>query len=188
MSEGGKVGKLSTPSDAGKSRDKIAAQLGISGRTYEKQRAVVAAAEAEPEKYGKLLADMDRTHRVNGVYRRLKIARQAEAVRREPPPLPGHGPYRVLCIDIPWPYEFRDEDPSHRGALPYLTMPIEQICKIDINALMHPPDGEEPRTSLAGSSCISFSNGGHPRAHAVRPAGCWAPKDAKARTLSSSCG
>ena len=39
MSEGGKVGKLSTPSDAGKTRDKIAAPLGVSGRTLEKARA-----------------------------------------------------------------------------------------------------------------------------------------------------
>jgi hypothetical protein len=44
--------------------DKVAAQLGVSCRHYEKAKAVVAAAEAEPEKYGKLLADMDRTGHV----------------------------------------------------------------------------------------------------------------------------
>ena len=46
--------------------DKIGAFAGISGRTVEKIAAVVAAAEAEPEKFGKLLEDMDRTGRVNG--------------------------------------------------------------------------------------------------------------------------
>ena len=47
----GKVGKLSLPSEAGKTADKIGAFAGISGRTVEKIAAVVAAAEAEPEKY-----------------------------------------------------------------------------------------------------------------------------------------
>ncbi len=48
---------------------------------------VVAAGEAEPEKFGKLVEDMDKTGRVNGPYRRLKNAQQAEAIRAEPPPL-----------------------------------------------------------------------------------------------------
>ena len=69
---------------------------GESHKQVEKRHAVVAAAEAEPERFGKLLADMDRTGRVNGVFRRLKIARQAEAIRAEPPLLPGNGPYRVI--------------------------------------------------------------------------------------------
>lgn len=47
MSEGGKVGKISTPSTIGKSRDKIGAFAGVSGRTVEKTAAV--ATEAEPD-------------------------------------------------------------------------------------------------------------------------------------------
>ena len=93
-----------------------------SDRQVEKRFAIVDAAEAEPEKFGKLLADMDRTGRANGVYRRLKIARQADRFRSEPPPFPGNGPYRVATIDLPWPYEKRDVDPSHRAARPYPTM------------------------------------------------------------------
>jgi hypothetical protein len=80
-----------------------------SDRQIEKRLAIVDAAEAEPQKYGRLLADLDRTGRVNGVYRRLKIAKQAELIRAEPPPLPGNGPYRVAVVDLPWPYEKRDE-------------------------------------------------------------------------------
>ena len=41
-------------------RDKLGAFVGKSGRTMEKQVALVEAAEAEPEKYGALVADMDR--------------------------------------------------------------------------------------------------------------------------------
>lgn len=48
MREGGRVGKISTPS--GKTRDKVATYLGKSGKTLEKQVALVEAAEAEPEK------------------------------------------------------------------------------------------------------------------------------------------
>ena len=134
MREGARVGKVSTPS--GKTRDKIAAVTGMSGRTLEKAEAIVAAAEAEPEKFGRLLVDMDRTGRANGVYRRLKIAKQAEQIRAEPPPLPGNGPYRVAAIDLPWPYEKRDEDPSHRAARPYPTMSIAEMCALPVPSIM----------------------------------------------------
>jgi N6-adenosine-specific RNA methylase IME4 len=117
---------------------------GIVGKLYgesrtqvERRLAVVAAAEAEPEKFGKLLADMDRTGRVNGVYRRLKIAKQAELIRAEPPPLPGNGPYRVGIVDVPWPYEVRSEDPSVRGVRPYPTMTLEQIRALPVASIMH---------------------------------------------------
>jgi hypothetical protein len=54
---------------SGRTRDMAAVGLGVSGRTLEKAEAVVSAAEAEPEKYSKLLADMDRTGRVDGPYK-----------------------------------------------------------------------------------------------------------------------
>ena len=59
---------------------------------------------------------MDRTGRVNGVYRRLKNAQQAERIRAEPPPLPGNGPYRVIVADPPWPYELAPQGPVARAA------------------------------------------------------------------------
>ena len=124
------------PALKGKTRDKIGAFAGVSGRTVEKIAAIVDAADVEPAKFGKFLADMDRTGRVNGVYRRLRIAKQAELIRAEPPPLPGRGPYRVTVCDPPWPYEIRDEDPSHRGVRPYPSMSIEQICALDVAPLM----------------------------------------------------
>jgi ParB-like chromosome segregation protein Spo0J len=106
------AGNLPTPK--GRASDKAARAAGLARRTLEKAEAVVDAAEAEPERFGKLLEDMDRTGRVNGVYKRLLIARQAAQIKAEPPPLPGKGPYRVIVSDPPWPYEIRREDPSHR--------------------------------------------------------------------------
>ena len=133
---GGRPGKL-PERETGDARDKIAAGLGISGRTYERARAIVDAAEAEPERFGRLKDDMDRTGRVNGPFRRLKIAQQAEEIRREPSPLPGRGPYRVAVVDLPWPYEKRDEDPSHRGVRPYPTMAIADMCALPVTTIMH---------------------------------------------------
>jgi N6-adenosine-specific RNA methylase IME4/ParB-like chromosome segregation protein Spo0J len=133
-------GKLPEAS-RGNAADKAAKATGMARRTLEKAEAIVDAAEAEPEKFGPLLEQMDRTGRVNGVFRRLKIAKQAESIRAEPPPLPGNGPYRVIVCDIPWPYEKRDEDPSHRAALPYLTGSLADICKL-------------PVPSIAASDCI----------------------------------
>jgi hypothetical protein len=89
--------------DPGRTMDKIGALFGVSGRTLEKISAVVAAAESNPAQFGKLRERMDRTGRVNGVYKQLKTARQAAGIRKEARPLPGNGPYRVIVADPPWP-------------------------------------------------------------------------------------
>ena len=126
-------GKVSTT--FGKARDQIGAVAGVSGRTLEKIVAVVAAAEAEPEKYSRLVEAMDKTGRVNGPYKRLRVARQAEVIRAEPPPLPGNGPYRVITVDPPWPYEIASEDSSIRGVWPYPTMSVTEIANTDIASI-----------------------------------------------------
>ena len=122
--------------EAGKARDKAARGVGFSGRTLEKAEAIVEAAEHDPERFGKLLADMDRTGRVNGVHKRLVVAKKAEAIRAEPPPLPT-GPFRVIVADPPWPFEFRVEDPSRRGTTPYPQMSLDQIKAMDVASITH---------------------------------------------------
>jgi N6-adenosine-specific RNA methylase IME4 len=134
---GGKASGNLPQASFGRAADKAAKATGMARRTLEKAEAVVDAAEAEPEKFGPLLEQMDRTGRANGVYRRLKIARQAEAIRAEPPPFPGNGPYRVGVIDVPWPYEQRTEDPSHRAVRPYPTLSLAQICALPVASIMH---------------------------------------------------
>jgi N6-adenosine-specific RNA methylase IME4 len=116
----------------------------IVGRLYgesrtqvEKRLAVVAAAQAEPEKFGHLLAAMDKTGRVNAPYKRLKVAKQAELIRAEPPPLPGRGPYRVIVADPPWPYEIASEESTIRGVWPYPTMSIAEIASTDVASIAH---------------------------------------------------
>jgi N6-adenosine-specific RNA methylase IME4 len=128
-------GKLPTSSQ-GRAADKAAKATGMARRTLEKAEAIVDAAAAEPEKFGRLLDDMDRTGRVNGVYRRLKIAKQAETIRAEPPPLPGNGPYRVIIADPPWENQNRSDDPSRR-IVTYPTLSVAEICALDIASIAH---------------------------------------------------
>ena len=130
----GKPGGNFPQGAGGKTRDRIAAFAGVSGRTVEKIAKVVEAAAAEPARFGKLRADMDRTGQVNGVYKRLRVIQQAEQIRAEPPPLPG-GPYRVIVADPPWPYEKRTEDPSNRATYDYPAMSIAAICALPVRSL-----------------------------------------------------
>ena len=130
------LGKVSLGSAKGKTSDKVGVFAGVSGRQVEKIRAVVDAAKAEPAKYGRLLAEMDRTRRVDGVFRLLTAAKKSEAIRREPPPLPGNGPYRVIVADPPWPYE-RMADPTHRGTAPYPSMSLADICAMKVASMAY---------------------------------------------------
>ena len=110
----------------------------MSGRTVDKIAAVVAAAEAEPEKYRKLAADMDRSGRVDAPYRRLRNIKAAEAIRASPPALPGNGPYGAGFVDFPWAYELLGETALTRGVLPYPTMNLAEACAFPLPSLLKP--------------------------------------------------
>jgi N6-adenosine-specific RNA methylase IME4 len=91
----------------------------------------LGAAKDEPEKFAVLAREMDRTGKIDGAYKKLKNMRAAEQIAAEPPPLP-EGPFRVIVADPPWQYDKRDNDPSHRGALPYPSMSIEEIAALPV--------------------------------------------------------
>jgi N6-adenosine-specific RNA methylase IME4 len=134
----GKVGggKLPPP-EGGKTRDRVARAVGMSGQTFVRAKAVVEAARDDPEKYGPIKEQMEKTGKVNGAYRRLAVLKQAEAIAAEPPPLP-EGPFRVLVADPPWHYEKRPDDPGHRSALPYPSMTPDDIKALPISRLAAP--------------------------------------------------
>jgi N6-adenosine-specific RNA methylase IME4 len=115
----------------GAARDKIAALAGKGRTSLAKAEAVVEAAEAEPERFGKLLADMDRIGRVDGIFRRFNNMQHADRIRAMPPPLPG-GRYYVISIDPPWPYEPLSDSAAYRGVVPYPTMTMEEILGLPI--------------------------------------------------------
>jgi MT-A70 protein len=132
------VAYLVNLSQGGETRSIAARKAGFKNReTYRQAKAARDAGRDEPERFGKALADMNRTGRVHGPFKWVKIAKQSDEIRREPPPLPGEGPYRVIIVDPPWHYEKRDEDPSHRGVLPYPTMSIAQIAALPVADIAH---------------------------------------------------
>ena len=74
-----------------------------------------------------------------GRIKRLNIARQAEAIRAEPPPFPERGPYRVIAVDVPWPYDQDRDDPADRATYSFPQMSIAAICAMGpkVRAIAH---------------------------------------------------
>jgi N6-adenosine-specific RNA methylase IME4/ParB-like chromosome segregation protein Spo0J len=108
----------------GEVRDKIARYLGVGRTTIERAEAVIEAAEDEPEEFGYLVEQMDRSGKVAGVYRRLTIMKQARELDAAPPVLPT-GPFNVIVADPPWRYE-------SGASLPYPTMALEDIKALPV--------------------------------------------------------
>lgn len=62
--------------EKGQVRDRVGAAIGLSGRTYEKARQVIEAAEAEPEANGDLARTIEQTDKVHAAYAELQRRRQ----------------------------------------------------------------------------------------------------------------
>lgn len=105
-------------------RDKIARYLRVGRTTIERAEAVVDAAEEEPEEFGYLVEQMDRSGKVSGAYRRLEVLRQARQLEAAPPELPT-GPFQVIVADPPWRYDSGND-------LPYPTLDIAEIKALPI--------------------------------------------------------
>ena len=116
--------KISTT--VGKTRDKIGAIAGISGRQVEKIAEVVEAAEKEPEQFGHLMEMIDRPHGVSKAYYALRRARDQQRVLNL---APAAGKFRALVVDPPWAYP---ENDVLRGAVPYATMQREEILALPV--------------------------------------------------------
>lgn len=65
------------PPTKGKTRDKVAACAGVSGRNLDKIADVMRAAEADAARYGPLVKQMDQCGHVDGAYRQLQAMRAA---------------------------------------------------------------------------------------------------------------
>jgi len=135
-------GNISTTqqSEKGKTRDKVAQAIGLgSGRTYEKAAKVWEAAKQGDETAKKVVAELDAGKKtINAAYKQVVVHKQrqeqAEAIRKEPPPLPT-GPFRIIVADPPWHYDKRPDDPTHRAALPYPSMTVDEICALPVQKL-----------------------------------------------------
>jgi N6-adenosine-specific RNA methylase IME4 len=122
------------PEVIGDTRDAVGKGVGMSGKTYERAKAVAKAAKSNPAKYGKFAEAMDKTGKVAGAYKAMQRADAAETINSEPPPLP-RGPFRVIVVDPPWPYTSRADDATHRAANPYPVESIEELKRKPIDEL-----------------------------------------------------
>jgi ParB/RepB/Spo0J family partition protein len=112
----------------GKTVDVIAERLrlGISGKTLERARAVVQAAEADPKRFGHLVAEMDRTGKVSAAYRTLRCAEDEKRILGLKPIV---GRHRTLVIDPPWRYAI---DFLGRSRPDYATMTKEELLALAV--------------------------------------------------------
>jgi ParB family transcriptional regulator, chromosome partitioning protein len=78
------AGQIPPPSE-GRTREVVGRAVGFSGKTYERAKAVVVAAEQDPETFGPVLEQMDRTGKVWEAYK---------AVKKKHPPVPRPAPSR----------------------------------------------------------------------------------------------
>lgn len=85
-----------TPIEAQKTRAQVGKAVGLSGSTYTKAKAVVLAAENNPDRYGDLVTAMDTTGKVDHAYQTLQRREATDA-------LPGKNPH-----------QYADEDPARR--------------------------------------------------------------------------
>jgi hypothetical protein len=83
--------------NGGKTRDKIAAFTGVSGRTLDKIKAVVEAAEKEPERFGRLLEKMDATGKIEKSYAEL---RRVQVEESDAVPITGAVDARIITGDF----------------------------------------------------------------------------------------
>jgi ParB-like chromosome segregation protein Spo0J/N6-adenosine-specific RNA methylase IME4 len=125
----GKHSAKVSPSDAGKTSDKIGAFAGVSGRTVEKIAAVITAAERDPEKFGHLVDEMDRAGKVSGAHRKLM---QAMDERRVLSLVPVAGKFRTLVLDPAWEYDWLSI--AGRAKPGYAMQTHEQLLALDVKA------------------------------------------------------
>jgi N6-adenosine-specific RNA methylase IME4 len=129
----------------GQTRDKVGAFAGMSGRTVEKVAAVVRAAERDPRKFGALLEEMDRTRKVDGVYRKL---RQAQDETRRLAVKPVDGRFRTIVVDPPYSYR---QSLAGRARPDYAVMSQKQLLALPV---VDWADGESHIYLWAPNNCL----------------------------------
>lgn len=120
---------------SGKTRDKAAEYVGMSGRTLEKARRVVEAAEADPALLP-LVEKMDETGKIDGAYKALqKVERVAALQKADAFP---EGLYRVFYADPPWEYAGVNLDYYGPAERHYATMALADICALPVEGIATP--------------------------------------------------
>jgi N6-adenosine-specific RNA methylase IME4 len=111
----------------GKTRDKVATQLGTSGRNLDKIRYVMRAAEDDPERFGKYAKEMDETENVDRAYKQVQGQLNLDAKKNRPIVCP-EGKFATIVCDPPWPIDkIRMEVNSDESEMDYETWTEEEL-------------------------------------------------------------
>lgn len=113
----------------GRVSDAVGSAVGMGRRTYEKAKAVVAAAKANPGLVS-VAEEMDRTGNVEKAFRAQKKAAQIavieEIAKKSPQTIDGR--FDVIVVDPPWPMEKIERDcRENQVAFDYPTMKVTEI-------------------------------------------------------------
>jgi N6-adenosine-specific RNA methylase IME4 len=111
----------------GKTRDKVATQLGTSGRNLDKIRYVMRAAEDDPERFGRYAKEMDETENVDRAYKQVQGQVNLDAKKNRPIVCPD-GKFATIVCDPPWPIDkIRMEVNSDEPEMDYETWTEEEL-------------------------------------------------------------
>jgi len=119
----------------GDTRDKVAAAVGISGKTYDKIKQVAEAAEKEPEKFGDLPAMMDEQS-VDAAHKELR-KRGGSKPREKKPSSPSPGVPQTQTLIPCEPNE--PNEPAAPDWKQSLDLALTQLCDT-FDALSGPPN------------------------------------------------
>jgi hypothetical protein len=119
--------------------DKIGAFAGVSGRTVEKIATIVDAAEVEPEKYGRLKEEMDRTGRVDNAFKQLKRVERHKQIAENSKfcakAKVKEGQFALIYADPPWSFDTYSEKGKDMTSPDnhYPTLSYEEIANIEVD-------------------------------------------------------
>ena len=77
--------KVTEHNETGQTREQVGAAVGMSGPTYQRAKAVVVAAKEDPETFGPIAEEMDRTGSVLGAFNKV-VEIKKSGTRSEPVP------------------------------------------------------------------------------------------------------
>ena len=138
-------GKLPKGSE-GRAGDKIAKATGKERRTLEKAKAVVEAAEADPERFDGIVADMDESGNVDRAFKQVQIAKERADYERRADKGARIGDlltmaekgekFSVIYADLLWAFEVYSGKGKQRSAERYYdTSSLEAIKALPVSQL-----------------------------------------------------
>lgn len=137
-------GKISTrfSGGGGRTRDKVGAFAGYSGRTMAKIAAVNEAAEKDPKRFGKLRDEMNKSGKVNPAFAQVNRANKHQKIHDKAQSTTSkiEGSFPLIYADPPWKWghfgELDQENEAGKGRTPdqhYPTLTYEEIANFKVN-------------------------------------------------------